>query len=1071
MKNLVFIETYNRHGSGIIFPCKAKEENSYIVITNYHVVRDLNETSHNIKDCVNLEFYDNRGIKIDKKYIKSIEVAYGEVFDNETDIAALLVVLDNAIHIEFEDYVCFEILQETQVFTEGYPEVLNDSDINRRLCLEGKRESTFPVMTKLAIYKLTDSIHWYKEYTDKDLLDGLSGGPVYAQKRDINYLLGINQSLCNVGDGSNPFKIVYYIQIRQVFEWLRNQGIVLFEYNSGKIQIEWIYHREKDKRAQDINILLLGGSGAGKSSFVKEFLLHGEEVNASGDGQTTRMDIYYQLSDYCEKPIVTVKILSKDDFSAKLIKQTHLNIIEYIFTNIFNLPYIDLSMNMLGYVKMLLPQIECLLTILREKKSNPQIAEAEKGETVLADMKKIICRDDEAEQEEIEILYDDILKMLASLSREEQITEEQLSAILCRGDFLQYSDKINQERGAASDDQVSLKDYISNILEDKIERETETEKWPCKTDIFDVGNVCRGFFDVREFYYLKESFETGIKQLFREFSNKIRKRYYFYKEQTDLEEQELEDDKLEDRSLKNYYERLYDKIISAIRQYHFIDFETQKYWKTELDDMGKNEREFLELCLKVVRGNSLSGIVENIKIEDSISNNYAYMLKQKGIRRLCFIDTCGLDHIDRGMGIKSHLNQMFTEYKDNKIVFDAIFYIKKLDSGRPTELQRILPLLYGACPSKPVFCIFTGADIFYAGREELLVEKEWCRYSYEQSKKIDENVIPKSAAYFYENQSIVSQMPCSEEWKSIIYHVVTENLIPFVADTRIRNKQEYIISNRRYLKKLFEAILLDEWNAGYIDTREIDEWMEAPEFIDALKEDISRMFYKASLFDWNDKHHMTVNANVTRLLGKNSENSMGYIGVSVDRWDCLLKAGYQDVFLEGNSKAIKVLSKYKIGSSQLESMFAKLKDEIIAVDTKFRRVKKEEKSKFRESFERMYDEESGHKYNPFSEEAPKIELKNQTEKRKYLADVCDFTKGLERDHIKEPFVEIFQEEIKSYMKEQNKNRMKLLLQYRSDFKEKIYGVINEIEEVVGRGNNEWILEMIQKIIELKEKNE
>lgn len=1067
MKNLVFIETYDRHGSGIIFPCKAKEENSYIVITNYHVVRGLNETSPNIKDCVNLEFYDNKGRRIDKEYIINIEAAYGEVFDNETDIAALLVVLDDAIHIEFEDYVCFDILQEKQVFTEGYPEVLNDSDINRRLCLEGKRESTFPVMDKLAIYKLTDNIHWYKEYTDKDLLDGLSGGPVYAQKRDINYLLGINQSLCNVGDGSNPFKIVYYIQIRQVFEWLREQGIILFEYNSGKIQIEWIYHSEKDKRAQDINILLLGGSGAGKSSFVKEFLLHGEEVNASGDGQTTRMDIYYQLSDYCEKSTVNIKILTKDDFSTKLIEQTHLNIIEYIFTDLFDLPYIDLSMNMLGYVKILLPQIECLLTILREENRRTPITQVEKRETVLEKMKEIICKDDEAEQKEIEILYDDILKMLASLSREEQITEQQLSAILRREVFLQYCEKIKQEQGAASDNQVSLKDYISNILENKIEG--GPEKRPYKIDIFDVGNVCRGFFDIREFYYLEESFETEIKKLFREFSNTIKRRYYFYKDQTDSEEQELEDDKPEDRSLKKYYELLYDKIISAIRQYHFIDFNTQKNWKTELDDMGKNERKFLELCLKVVKGNSLSGIVENIKIEDSISNNYAYMLKQKGIKKLCFIDTCGLDHIDRGMGIKSHLNQMFTEYKDNKIVFDAIFYIKKLDSGRPTELQRILPLLYSACPSKPVFCIFTGADIFYAGREGLLIEREWCKHSYEQSKKIDENVIPKSAAYFYENQNIVSQMPCSEEWKGIIYHVVTENLIPFVADTRIRNKPEYIISNRRYLKKLFEAILLDEWNAGYIDIKTIDELLEKPEFIDALKEDISRMFYKASLFDWNHKHHMTVNANVTRLLGKNAENSMGYIGVSVDRWDCLLKAGYQEVFLEGNSKVIKMLSNYKIGNSQLESMFAKLRDEIIAVDIRFRSVDKEKQSKFRESFEKMYDEESEHKYNPFSKEATKIELRNQSEKRKYLADVCDFTKGLERDHIKKPFVEIFQEEIKSYIKEQNKNRMRLLLQYRSDFKQKIDGVISEIEEIVGKGNNMWIVEMIQEIIELREK--
>ena len=81
MKNLVFIETYSRHGSGIIFPCKGKDKNSYIVITNYHVVRDLKESVSDIKDYVNLEIYDNRGRSIEKEYIKNIEIAYGEVFD------------------------------------------------------------------------------------------------------------------------------------------------------------------------------------------------------------------------------------------------------------------------------------------------------------------------------------------------------------------------------------------------------------------------------------------------------------------------------------------------------------------------------------------------------------------------------------------------------------------------------------------------------------------------------------------------------------------------------------------------------------------------------------------------------------------------------------------------------------------------------------------------------------------------------------------------------------------------------------------------------------------------------
>lgn len=981
MKNLVFIETYNRHGSGIIFPCKARKKNSYIVITNYHVVRDLKETASDIKDYVNLEFYDNQGRSIEKEYIKHIEIAYGEVFDNENenDIAALLVVLDEAISIDFEEYISFENVEDTQVFTEGYPEILNDSDINRRLRLEGKRESTFPVMDKLGIYKLTDSIHWYKEFTDKDLLDGLSGGPVYIQRQDIKYLIGINQSLCNVGDGNNPFKIVYFIQMRQVFEWLRKQGILLFEYNSGKIQIEWIYHREKAKEAQDINILLLGGSGAGKSSFINEFLLHGEEVNASGDGQTTRMDIHYQLMDYCEKPMVEVKILAKEKFVKKMVEQIHLNVIEYLFTDLFDLPYIDLTMNMLGYVKMLLPQLEGLVAVLKERECS--LTSIERMDKVLANMKDIICKDDEAEQKEIEFLYDDMFKALATISREKQITEQQLSAILRTEDFLQYREEQVKEK-KESGSQVLLQNYITEVLEGKIKGGAGEP--PYKTDTFDVLNVCKGFFDIREFYYLKNTFEEDIEPIFNNVADSIKKIYYFNKKQPDKDETEnQEDDKIENKTLKNYYEKLYENIVSAIGEYHGIDFGTQhNNWKINLEDMGKREQVFLELCLKVVKGKSLSGIVEEIKIEDSISNNYAYMLKQKGLKKICFIDTCGLDHIERGLGIKKHINQMFTEYSDNKVVFDAIFYIKKLDAGRPTELQRILPLLYKGCPGKPIFCIFTGADIFYNGREDILIEREWNRHNYELCKKLDENIIPKSVAYFYDNPDVVSQMPCSEEWKERIYHVITENLIPFVADTRIRNKPEYIISNRKYMKKLFETILIDEWNVGYIDINEINKLVEEPDFLEALKEDIRAMFCKASLFDWNCKHHMTVNANVTRLIGKNSENSMGYNGVSEDRWDCLLKVGYQEVFLEGNSKTIRLLSEHQLGNSKWESMFAVLKDQIIAVDMRYKSVEKEDdKTEFRKSFEQMYDKEFGHKYNPFSDTDKGLELKNQTEKK------------------------------------------------------------------------------------------
>ena len=48
--------------------------------------------------------------------------------------------------------------------------------------------------------------------------------------------------------------------------------------------------------------------------------------------------------------------------------------------------------------------------------------------------------------------------------------------------------------------------------------------------------------------------------------------------------------------------------------------------------------------------------------------------------------------------------------------------------------------------------------------------------------------------------------------------------------------------------------------------------------------------------------------------------------------------------------------------------------------------------------------------------------------------------------------------------------MKLLLQHRSDFKEKIYDVLDEIEVVLGEGNDRWILEMIREIIKFRKDN-
>ena len=42
----------------------------------------------------------------------------------------------------------------------------------------------------------------------------------------------------------------------------------------------------------------------------------------------------------------------------------------------------------------------------------------------------------------------------------------------------------------------------------------------------------------------------------------------------------------------------------------------------------------------------------------------------------------------------------------------AVVYVKKLDSGNPTELHNIVPDIFELIPMAPIYCVFTGLDIF-----------------------------------------------------------------------------------------------------------------------------------------------------------------------------------------------------------------------------------------------------------------------------------------------------------------------------------------------------------------------
>lgn len=52
-----------------------------------------------------------------------------------------------------------------------------------------------------------------------------------------------------------------------------------------------------------------------------------------------------------------------------------------------------------------------------------------------------------------------------------------------------------------------------------------------------------------------------------------------------------------------------------------------------LDIITKQNREFLSECLKVSGNRSLTGMVDKVKIQDKISNEYAFILREFNINK------------------------------------------------------------------------------------------------------------------------------------------------------------------------------------------------------------------------------------------------------------------------------------------------------------------------------------------------------------------------------------------------------------------------------------------------------
>lgn len=79
---------------------------------------------------------------------------------------------------------------------------------------------------------------------------------------------------------------------------------------------------------------------------------------------------------------------------------------------------------------------------------------------------------------------------------------------------------------------------------------------------------------------------------------------------------------------------------------------------------------------------SLTSFVRKIEINDYISDTYARVFEEKGLKNIALIDTCGLDHVGNKKRIRQQLQHEVKCYhrmstKDSQYILCGILYVKK----------------------------------------------------------------------------------------------------------------------------------------------------------------------------------------------------------------------------------------------------------------------------------------------------------------------------------------------------------------------------------------------------------
>lgn len=1078
-KNVVFIETISSTGSGILYPCnynfknKKNNTNYYIVFTNMHVLNDIQSKSNpyeNVKGLVFIHIYDDFGRLIEENDILSIISFCPDIkkINKSEDISAMLVAIKDTRLITLETNISSNSLTNREViFLEGYPGIMLDDDISPKIQLQGLIKNGFPESDKMGVFQVSDDYHWYNNLYDLYLFKGMSGGPVYRDQDGKTSLLGMIQSVSALEEGQNPFKLVYYLRIEFILEFLRSAGCIIFKkVSETEYLIEWIYGMKEEISEYENapTFLLIGGSGAGKSSFAKDFAYHGSNLLTTNDGQTTRTTVAYEYSIFCDEPKAHVEFMNQKEFNKRISLLQGANPILSLIQKLYTFNE-NLVKNEADFLENFCCFLEELKT--REKNSVKTIALIE----AYLDSKR---RGKEFEVKDAFEIYERLLviliryipnsyaklifdvKWIESIKKQyEDSYEKQYGSKDEKKVFvyelLEKEIRITEKEVGSEwrviidkyfNEELSWREYrnmmIKFILNDDIHSKKEHQRKlktielldDVKTEYIKKLLYIDGFFDIQEFFFLDSIKELKLLESF--LGNPFPK---MESNKNAIEGREgFEIDFW--RGTQDVYKNVYQEIKKSIcEEYSISPNNFQRTFNlTLLDDRNKKE---LQFCLQVASGKSLTGLIRHVKIEDMISNDHAMTLYELKIAKIKMYDTYGLDHVEGMKSIEetlySYIYQM-NEYGKIRYKDINLLYFKKLDAGRPDELKVVLPCVRKVIPQAPVYCVFTGIDIFYKNSEEIK-NLQW---------KTNNEKVPKSVRYILSDRAgfaLNDGEYIGNRKNRSMYLVLRNNLVPYCGDKKkVQNEYYYMKNNEVYIKRMLASIVMKEYSS--IEIVDLEYFRNLSEDKKKKIDDFIMEIFKRASVNVDGVHWNTIRANISRM----DKDKLGAWTSYRYQWN----QRFHEAYTYAVEKFGTELARQFCGSEDaIESALKNVEDSFLGTAENLYKIslQHEEKNNFRIYMEEMY--EDGYEYNPYM--TGQLEFKsilNKSKLRKsYFLDVFNFAKGLKsNESLLRKFTDEFIDKLYEELQNDNKIKVKNIIHLNPSFADSVEAIKTEFIE-------------------------